>query len=420
VDAQSPAERLREAIELPTPDTRAAAVRTLAVDAFVSIDLWRAAITELSARPAHASGVSREMARLWVGEETFEETSIEVYVPPAYDPARSAPLLLVLHGAGGSGSGLTGSWKVVADALGMLVIAPSEAGDNAGYAFSERERHSALSVLRWAQLAFRVDADRVCLTGASRGGHMTWDLALRHPDRFAALAPCTGAPRTELTEGRNNLRYLENVAHLPIRDLQGEGDDPRMLASLRVVFARLARWKASDAKYVSFPELGHDFELGAVDWASFLGTAVRTPVPARVVRCAARPGEGRACWVEITELGKGIEEVFQPKLDARRYNSMSDEQKVEAVADLVDEKTARLEVSMSAPGRFQANVKDVAAFRLLFTTEMLDPDGGVQVRVGSKTIKARPSADAAVLLGDYVERLDGGFLPVAELRIPVR
>ena len=39
---------------------------------------------------------------------------------------------------------------------------------------------------------FRIDPDRVYLTGLSYGGFGTWFLAARHPQRFAAIAPVVG------------------------------------------------------------------------------------------------------------------------------------------------------------------------------------------------------------------------------------
>ena len=66
----------------------------------------------------------------------------------------------------------------------------------------------------------------VFVTGISRGGHLTWDLALRHPDLWAGCIPMIGGPRITMQNGQNNLRYLDNVVHLPIRDLQGSGDHP--------------------------------------------------------------------------------------------------------------------------------------------------------------------------------------------------
>jgi len=45
----------------------------------------------------------------------------------------------------------------------------------------------------------------------SRGGHLTWDVSLRRPDRFAAIAPFIGCPRFNLVRGQNNMRFLRKI-----------------------------------------------------------------------------------------------------------------------------------------------------------------------------------------------------------------
>ena len=145
----------------------------------------------------------------------------------------------------------------MADELGMLVLAPSEPGPNEGYTFTERERQATLSALRWARLGYNVDENRIFASGVSRGGHLAWDLALRHPGLFAAIAPMIGGPRIMVDRGENNIRYLENAAHLPIRDLQGEQDDAVVVHDVKRAFALLAGWKAPDAKLVLFLSLIH-------------------------------------------------------------------------------------------------------------------------------------------------------------------
>ena len=47
----------------------------------------------------------------------------------------------------------------------------------------------ALAALDQVLGEYRVDVNRVYLTGLSMGGHGTWYLAYRHPERFAAAAP---------------------------------------------------------------------------------------------------------------------------------------------------------------------------------------------------------------------------------------
>jgi predicted peptidase len=39
---------------------------------------------------------------------------------------------------------------------------------------------------------YRIDTNRIYLTGSSLGGSGTWYLAMKHPSRFAAIAPISG------------------------------------------------------------------------------------------------------------------------------------------------------------------------------------------------------------------------------------
>ncbi|MBN1568333.1 MAG: alpha/beta fold hydrolase [Acidobacteria bacterium] len=45
---------------------------------------------------------------------------------------------------------------------------------------------------------YRIDPDRIYLTGISLGGRGVWYLAYKHPDRFAAIVPiCAWAQNTD-------------------------------------------------------------------------------------------------------------------------------------------------------------------------------------------------------------------------------
>ena len=247
---------------------------------------------------------------------------------------------------------------------------------------------------------------------------LTWDLVLRHPDRFAAAAPMVGGPRLQIAAGQNNVRYLENVAHLPLRDLQGSRDDPILLFTLRHVFGRLEELGAADAELIEFPELGHTFELGAVDWREFLGSAEREPVPAEVVRLASDLDEARASWVEITKFGRDVAEEFQPKVKASQWNALDDNGKRLFLNDEAEQRTARLAATLVEPGTIRAEGEGVSKFRVLLTPAMLDGDGRVTVTFNGKRRKKRPRPDAEVLLEEFVERFDRTFLPTAELQLP--
>ncbi len=411
-----PGAELARVVDLPDPGARAKAALELShLD--VSIDGWLDAMRAFAPPDRAAPGEGRETVPLWNGK-ALEDTEVDWLVPPGVTFERPVPLMLVAHGTGGSGHGLCGMWREVAGRLGMVVIAPSESGQNEGYAYSDRERAVTLSAIRWARRRFDVDEDRVFLSGISRGGHLTWDVALRFPDRFAAIAPMIGGPRLNPSEAQNNLRYLENVVQLPIRDLQGSQDDPALLFNLHLAFERLAKLSAVDAKLVEFPDQGHSFDFTAVDWVSFLAGVRRNAVPQRVVRMTARNGEGRAFWVDVLATDpRAVKETFRLRVQAAEWNALDDGGRRRFLADAADEHTARLAARLVAPGAIELEARDVRRVRLLLTEEMLDPDGRLAVTVGSRTRKFRPKPDAAVLLGEFVERFDRRFLPVAEVTL---
>jgi predicted esterase len=329
-----PEDLLEHAVDLPTSAARQEAALALARRADVTLEDWLRAAAAFGRFEPVAPGVHEEHVELEVGLPAPEAAALWLSVPKGYDPHRPAPLLVALHGMGGTGEAALAAWREAAERIGMLVLAPSEAGANEGYSFSARERDSVLAALRWTRRRFNVDENRIHLTGFSRGGHLAWDLALRHPDLFASLVPMVGGPRVELAEGRNNMRYLENLAGVPIRDLQGARDDPLLVSDVRLAFKRLASWKAADAELLEFAELAHDVDMKAVDWTAFFQGETRVPRPSRVVRCAARPGEGRAFWVEILATGKDVEETFAPRVNAAAWNSLSKEAQREKLEEL--------------------------------------------------------------------------------------
>ncbi|MEM7307423.1 MAG: hypothetical protein AAF682_12170 [Planctomycetota bacterium] len=417
--AGDPAADLRAAVLLPTPAERRRAARELAARDDVTLERWLELCRSFGTFDPPPPGESSTTVELWTGAEPIatERTEIFVYVPPTYDPAQPAPLLLQLHYTSGSGAGGHRAWQAVADRMGMLVVSPSEPGANVGYTFTERERQATLSALRWARLRYNVDENRVFATGVSRGGHLAWDLALRHPDRFAGIAPMIGGPRIALDRGENNIRYLENVVPLAIRDLQGSGDDPVLVHNLRLCFERLAKWKAPDAELIEFPELGHSFQLDAVDWLAFWQSCERDATPERVVRTYARPGEGRAFWVEVLAAEDGVEETFTPRVNKTAWERLDRFERLRYVQKRADERTGRLEATRS-PSRVKLKGDRVKRARVLFSEETLPAKRDALVQWNRKTIRKRVERETEVLLVEFVERFDRTFLPVFEVTVP--
>lgn len=364
-----------------------------------------------------------------------------VRLPKGHDRARRAPLLLAFHPDGSIGRAMPKAWGAVADELGMIVVAPNEVGENLGYTWSDRERDDALAALRWARRRFDVDENRIHAVGIGRGGHLAWDLALRRPDLFAAIAPILGVPSLDPARGEANARYLENVAHVPIRVLQGLKDDETRLVDLRLAFERLAAAGARDARMVEFPEFGHAFDLGAVDWAAWLGAARRDPMPRRVVRLAARADEARAFWAEIGSFGPGVAQSFEPPGDpagdpagapANKSGSGTPDLAAQRrrLADEALARTARLEVELAGENRFVARAERVGSLRLWLSRELVDLGRRVEVELAgaapggsanaSKKVAEEPIPHVGVLLSDFAERFDRAYLPVATITVDLQ
>ena len=121
------------------------------------------------------------------------------FVPSSLDAARSAPVVLVLHGGMGTaqGAAVQTGFDAEAERGGFLVAYPQGIGRtwNAGACCGPAVRRgiddvgSISAMLAELGRAHRIDADRVFATGISNGGMMAARLACDLPGTFAAIAP---------------------------------------------------------------------------------------------------------------------------------------------------------------------------------------------------------------------------------------
>lgn len=145
-----------------------------------------------------------------------------VHVPPDYDPARPWPCVVFLHGSGECGDdgekqtrvGLLPAVLARPERWPCFVVLPQKPRQD-----EEWEEHEAplLAALAAVEREFRIDADRVALTGLSQGGHGVWTIGARNPHRFSCLAPVCGYGRPRTIAPR--------VAHLPVWAFHGLKDD---------------------------------------------------------------------------------------------------------------------------------------------------------------------------------------------------
>jgi predicted peptidase len=161
------------------------------------------------------------------------------------------PLLLFLHGGSGRGDDLNlvsryGPPAVIQKQpdFPFVVLSPQ---CPKGEIWTDTDL--LISLLDYVLANYRIDRDRIYLTGMSLGGRGTWYLAYKHPDRFAAIVPiCAWA---------QNIDWAPALKDMPIWVFHGENDKTVPLSESEDM-VRALRSAGNDAKFTILPGRGHD------------------------------------------------------------------------------------------------------------------------------------------------------------------
>jgi len=109
---------------------------------------------------------------------------------------------------------------------------------------------------------YRVDENRIYVTGVDWGGLTTWKLAVDYPNRFAAIAPgaCPGMPDK-----------ADQIKHVPVWVFHGT-DDSLIPISRPERMVKTLEKHGCDVKYTFFQDEGHDItdkmyqDLSLYEW----------------------------------------------------------------------------------------------------------------------------------------------------------
>jgi len=117
------------------------------------------------------------------------------FLPRRLDRARPAPLIVALHGYGGTADQMVEPWRRVADRLDAILICPQgmlPVGGGFSWGKVEDGEYLVLRAIEQTRRAQPVDKERVVLTGFSQGGSQTFITGMRHPELFAGAIPVVG------------------------------------------------------------------------------------------------------------------------------------------------------------------------------------------------------------------------------------
>jgi predicted peptidase len=214
-----------------------------------------------------------------------ETMPYRLFTPKRLAPGRTYPLVVFLHGAGGSG---TDNRKQLegANAFGALswtlpenqarhpafVLAPQSDVNWACVVVEKGKAARRPSDLKWcptgvlgqgARLALEIvdalvgklpiDRDRIYVTGHSMGGAGTWHMIAQRPGFFAAAVPVCGHP---------DLATVPTVARVPIWNFHGDADDVEPVQTSRRMIEAL-RKAGAYPRYTEYPGVGHDVFMWA-------------------------------------------------------------------------------------------------------------------------------------------------------------
>ena len=317
-----------------------------------------------------------------------------VYVPYNFDESKEYPLVVFLHGAWsnhrlglrrafgqGNNQGVdfitpgnvpaendleaSRYWPEMPDA-GYIVAAPLARG-TAGYqGIPEQDVYEMLDDLK---CRFKIDEDRIYLTGLSMGGGGTTWLGLTRPDVWAAIAPVCPAPPEEANELYGNAR------NLPVHLFIGDKD---------FLYFTAQDWKAKYEAtapvfdYVVYPGIGHNsWEYAYKDGFIFewFSQFRRDLFPQEVTFSTRWFKYNKAYWVRFDDLTPGT--------------------------------LASISVKFTGPNNIEAKTGGLNAFTLsLDGHPLFNRDNKVNVIVDGKTFHVK-TADAASFMkdgGDWVNR----------------
>jgi dienelactone hydrolase len=246
------------------------------------------------------------------------------YLPAGYDSSQKWPMVIQLHGYNPANPPYVRWWSadsrhpaISADfgkQQGVIYMEPHGRGNTTYLGLGDND---ILRVIGLAKAKFSVDEDRVYLTGDSMGGWGTWNVATRHPELFAAIAPVYGgsdyhAQMTEeqlaelsslerfLNERQSSFASADALLHMPIFIHHGDEDRAVNVEYSRWATRLLSRW-GYNVRYREIPGRGHealDVMNDIIEW--FLEHR-RNPNPRHVRIRSAELRHASAYWARVDQ-----------------------------------------------------------------------------------------------------------------------
>jgi predicted esterase len=173
-------------------------------------------------------------------------TPCRLFVPEKLDAKKPVPLVVAMHGAGGSenmffetyGAGRIGK---LCKERGWLLMSP-----RAGFGFGLSPGPPVGEIIDELANRYPIDAKRVFIVGHSMGSGMAFEAVQKYPGKFAAVAGLGGGGK---------VRDEKVFAELPV--FLGVGDKDFAVRTAKGLQAALEKAKAAKVTFKEYPDVEH-------------------------------------------------------------------------------------------------------------------------------------------------------------------
>ena len=233
-----------------------------------------------------------------IGAETIK-LEFALFLPKGYEENKNRkwPMIFYMHGfpddinpinvivsQGPSGRALT--TPKMAENFPFIVCAPRALRARM---WDDNIIKASTSLLKVLEANYRVDSDRVMVTGLSAGGTGTWAALLEAPELFAAAAPMCARPWPVPNA------VAENAKNCSVWNIVGGADDPAFINGARLMHSSLLKI-GDDTSLTIVPNIGHfvwEFYYGNPEFYHWLLRQVRPSIEMQSQAAAFRKLEDK-------------------------------------------------------------------------------------------------------------------------------